>query len=150
MMHGIWRDEKRYREYFTREPWFISGDLAYMDDDGYFYFQGRGDYQIKIDGVMIGTAEVEEALRRHPAVADAGVVGKSDPVRGNVIKAFIALKPEVSPSEELREEIQDFMRKYFSPRTVPREIEFRPDIPRGDDGQVSRRTLKAWELGLPA
>jgi acetyl-CoA synthetase len=83
-------------------------------------------------------------------VADAGVVGKSDPVRGNVIiKAFIALKPEVSPTEELREEIQDFMRKYFSPRTVPREIEFRPDIPRGEDGQVIRRTLKAWELGLP-
>jgi acetyl-CoA synthetase len=150
MMRGIWRDEKRYREYFTREPWYISGDLAYMDDDGYFYFQGREDYQIKIDGVMIGTAEVEEALRRHPAVADAGVVGKSDPVRGNVIiKAFIALKPEVSPTEELREEIQDFMRKYFSPRTVPREIEFRPDIPRGEDGQVIRRTLKAWELGLP-
>jgi len=149
MMRGIWRDEERYRAYFTREPWYISGDLAYMDDDGYFYFQGREDYQIKIDGVMIGTAEVEEALRKHPAVADAGVVGTPDAARGNVIKAFIALKPEVSPSEELREEIQDFMRKYFSPRTVPKEIEFRPEIPRGEDGQVIRRTLKAWELGLP-
>jgi len=149
MMRGVWRDEERYQAYFTREPWYISGDLAYMDDDGYFYFQGREDYQIKIDGVMIGTAEIEEALRRHPAVADAGVVGTPDAARGNVIKAFIALKPEVSPSEELREEIQDFMRKYFSPRTVPREIEFRPEIPRGEDGTVSRRTLKAWELGLP-
>lgn len=150
MMRGIWRDEERYREYFRRDPWYISGDLAYMDEDGYFYFQGREDYQIKIDGVMIGTAEVEEALRRHPAVADAGVVGKPDPVWGNVIKAFISLKSGFAPSDQLRLDIQDFMRRYFSPRTVPREIEFRPEIPRGEDGEVIRRILKAWDLGLPA
>jgi acetyl-CoA synthetase len=150
MMRGIWRDEGRYQEYFSREDWYISGDLAYRDEDGYFYFQGREDYQIKIDGVMIGATEVEEALRGHPAVADAGVVGKPDLLRGNEIKAFIALKPELSPSAELLEEIQEFIRKYFSPRLVPKEIEFRPTIPRAEDGQVIRRVLKAWELGLPA
>jgi acetyl-CoA synthetase len=150
MMQGLWRDEQRYREYFTREPWYISGDLAYKDDEGYFYFQGREDYQIKIDGVMVSTTEVEEALREHPAVADAGVVGRPDLLQGNMLKAFIALKQGFSPSDELHEEIQEFMRKYFSPRIVPKEIEFRPAIPRGEDGTVIRRVLKAWELGLPA
>jgi acetyl-CoA synthetase len=150
MLQGIWGDEQRYREYFTRAPWYISGDLAYVDDDGYFYFQGREDYQIKVDGVMISTTEVEEALRRHPAVADCGVIGKLDPLRGNVIKAFCALKPGFAPSEELRQEMRQFMRDYFTPRLVPKEIEFRPEIPRGADGQVIKRILKAWELGLPA
>jgi len=99
---------------------------------------------------MVSTTEVEEALREHPAVADAGVVGKTDLLQGNVIKAFIVLKEGFSPSDELHEEIQEFMRKYFSPRIVPKEIEFRPAIPRGKDGTVIRRVLKAWELGLPA
>ncbi len=150
MMRGIWRDEERYREYFSIEPWYISGDIAYMDDDGYFYFQGREDDLIKVAGVMVGPTEVEEALRRHPAVADAGVIGKPDPLRGSVIKAFISLKPDFTPSEGLKEEIREFMRKYFSPRIVPKEIEFRPEIPRSEDGGVIRRVLKAWELGLPA
>jgi acetyl-CoA synthetase len=150
MMRGIWQDEKRYEEYFTLEPWYISGDLAFVDDDGYFFFQGRDDYQIKVDGVMISTTEVEEALQGHPAVADAGVVGKPDPNRGTVIKAYIALKPEFSPSAEIQEEIREFIRKYFSPRLVPKEIEFRHNIPRAEDGQVVRRVLKAWALGLPA
>ncbi|MEJ2066828.1 MAG: acetate--CoA ligase, partial [Deltaproteobacteria bacterium] len=106
-------------------------------------------YQIKMDGVMVSTTEVEEALREHPAVADAGVIGRPDLLQGNVIKAFIALKQGFSPSDEILEEIQEFMRKYFSPRIVPKEIEFRPAIPRGKDGTVVRRVLKAWELGLP-
>ena len=149
MMRGIWHDDKRYAHYFTREPWFISGDLAYMDEDGYFYVQGREDHQIKVDGAMISATEVEEALRRHPAVADAGVVGEQDPKRGMVIKAFIALKPGASPSPALQKEIKEFMRRHFSPRIIPRVIEFRATIPRGADGLVSRRSLKAWALGLP-
>jgi acetyl-CoA synthetase len=149
MMQGIWHDHKRYAHYFTCEPWFISGDLAYMDEDGYFYVQGREDYQIKVDGAMISATEVEEALRRHPAVADAGVVGEQDPSRGMVIKAFIALNPGVSPSPALQKEIKEFMRRHFSPRIIPRVIEFRAAIPREADGAVSRRSLKAWALGLP-
>lgn len=149
MMRGIWRDEEQYREYFHREPWYISGDVAYMDEDGYFYFQGREDDLIKVAGVMVSPIEVEEALLGHPAVADVGVIGKLDPLKGNEIKAFISLKPSFSPSDVLKEEIQEFMRKYFSPRIVPREIEFRPEIPRSEGGVVVRRVLKAWELGLP-
>jgi len=150
MMRGIWRDEKRYREYFPFELWYISGDTAYVDEDGYFYFQGRDDDLIKVAGVMVGPPEVEEALQGHPAVADAGVIGKPDPLKGSVIKAFISLNPGFSPSEGLKEEIIEFMKKYFSPRIVPKEIEFRPEIPRSEEGTVIRRVLKAWELGLPA
>jgi acetyl-CoA synthetase len=149
MMKGIWHDDKRYAHYFAREPWFISGDLSYKDEDGYFYVQGREDYQIKVDGAMISATEVEAALRRHPAVADAGVVGEQDPRRGMVIKAFIALKEGVSPSPTLQKEIREFMRRHFSPRIIPRSIEFRAVIPRGADGVVNRRSLKAWALGLP-
>jgi acetyl-CoA synthetase len=149
MMQGIWHDEKRSEQYFTRAPWFISGDLAYMDEDGYFYVQGREDYQIKVHGVMISATEVEQALLRHPAVADAGVVGQQDPSRGMVITAFISLKPDAHPSAALQAEIREFMRTRFSPRLVPKEITFRLAIPRGEDGLVIRRVLKAWALGLP-
>ena len=81
---------------------------------------------------------------------DAGILGKPDPLKGNTIKAFVALKPEVMATEELKEEIIEYVRSRFSRRIVPDEIEFRPKIPRTKDGKVSRRTLKAWELGLPA
>ena len=150
MMRQIWNDEKRYKEYFALEPWFVSGDTAYMDDDGYFYYQGRDDDLIKIAGIVVGPSEMEDVLRKHPAVADAGIIGKPDPLRGNLIKAFIALKPEVTPSDTLKKEIIDFVKKYFSPRIAPAEIEFRPRIPRAENGAVVRIVLKAWELGLPA
>ncbi len=150
MMRGIWHDEELYREYFSREPWYISGDVAYMDDDGYFYFQGREDDLIKVAGVMVGPTEIEEALKGHPAVADAGIISKPDPLRGNMIKAFIALKPGFFPTKRLKEELIEYMKKHFSPRIVPKEIEFRSNIPRSEEGTVIRRVLKAWELGLPA
>jgi acetyl-CoA synthetase len=121
-----------------------------MDDDGYFYYQGRDDDLIKISGVVVGPTEIEEVLRRHPAIADAGIIGKMDPMKGNILKAFISLKPGFAPSEELEIEIKEFVKKYFSPRIVPREVDFRPQIPRSEDGKVVRRILKAWELGLPA
>ena len=149
MMGGIWRDEARYREYFSIEPWYISGDVAYVDEDGYFYFQGREDDLIKVAGMMVGPTEVEEALRQHPAVVDAGVIGKPDPLKGNTIKAFVCLEPGFSPSEGLKEDIREFMRKYFSPHIAPEDIEFRPEIPRSEEGTVIRRVLKAWQLGLP-
>jgi acetyl-CoA synthetase len=150
MMKQVWNDEKRYREFFSVSPWFISGDTAYMDDDGYFYFQGRDDDLIKVEGIVVGPTEMEEALKTHPSIADAGIIGKIDPHRGSFIKAFLSLKPEVSPSEDLKGEIQEFMKRFFSPRIIPKEIEFRPSIPRTEEGKVIRRVLKAWELGLPA
>lgn len=150
MMTGIWRDEVRYQEYFRFNSWFVTGDMVYVDDDGYFYYQGRDDDLIKIAGVVVGPSEMEDLLKEHPAVSDAGIIGKSDPLKGNAIKAFVALKPEVAPSEELKGEIIEYVKNQFSPRIVPDEIEFRPAIPRSRDGKIIRRTLKAWELGLPA
>lgn len=149
MMRQIWGDGHLYKEYFPFESWFVSGDMAYMDDEGYFYFQGRDDDLIKIAGVVMGPSEMEDVLRKHPSVADAGIIGKSDPLRGNFIKAFIVLKPGIHASEELKKEIIEFVKNRFSPRMAPREIEFRPAIPRSEDGKVIRRVLKAWELGLP-
>jgi acetyl-CoA synthetase len=150
MMRQIWGDRARYEEYFAFGSWFLSGDTAYMDDDGYFYYQGRDDDLVKIAGVVVGPFEMEDVLRRHPAVADAGIIGKTDPLKGNLIKAFIALKPGFDPSEEMKKEIMEFVKTYFSPRIAPQEVEFRPSIPRSAGGQVIRRILKAWELGLPA
>ena len=150
MMRKIWRDGDRYKKYFPLESWFVSGDTAYMDDDGYFYYQGRDDDLVKIAGVVVGPSEMEDVLRRHPSVMDAGIIAKPDPLKGNSIKAFISLKPEVTPSDNLKQEIMDFVKKYFSPRIAPSEIEFRPKIPRSKEGIVIRRVLKAWELGLPA
>ncbi|OGP65784.1 MAG: acetate--CoA ligase [Deltaproteobacteria bacterium RBG_13_53_10] len=150
MMTQVWRDEVRFREYFRDDSWFITGDMVYADDDGYFYYQGRSDDLIKVAGVVIGPSELEDLLRKHPSVADAGILGKSDPLKGNTIKAFVALKPGVTATEALKGEIIQFVRSHFSPRIVPDEIEFRPKIPRTKEGEVIRRTLKAWELGLPA
>jgi acetyl-CoA synthetase len=149
MMKQIWQDERRYQEYFPYPSWYVSGDTAYMDDDGYFYYQGRDDDLIKIAGVVIGPTEMEEILRRHASIADAGIIGVTDPRGGNFIKAFISLKPGVAPSEELKNEIIALVKDYFSPKIVPREIDFRPQIPRTEDGRVMRRVLKAWDLGLP-
>lgn len=150
MMTQVWRDEVRFREYFRDDSWFITGDMVYVDDDGYFYYQGRSDDLIKVAGVVIGPSELEDLLRKHPSVADAGILGKSDPLKGNTIKAFVALKPGVTATEELKREIIQYVRSHFSPRIVPDEIEFRSKIPRTKEGEVIRRTLKAWELGLPA
>ncbi len=150
MMKQIWQDEKRFQEYFPFPGWYVSGDTAYVDDDGYFYYQGRDDDLMKVAGVVIGPTEIEEVLLKHPAVDDAGIIGKTEPRKGNVIKAFISLKPGYTPSEDLKNEIRDFVKKKFSRRIVPEEIDFRPQIPRSEDGRVIRRILKAWELGLPA
>jgi len=149
MLRQIWRDVDRLKEYFPLDPWFVTGDTAYMDDDGYFYYQGRNDDLVKVAGVVVGPTEMEDALRRHPAVMDAGIIAKHDPLKGNSIKAFISLKPGVPPSDDLKREITDFVKKTFSPRIAPKEIEFRPKIPRSEEGFIIRRVLKAWELGLP-
>jgi acetyl-CoA synthetase len=150
MARQIWQDGKSYQDYFPIEPWFVSGDTAYMDEDGYFYYQGRDDDLVKIAGVVVGPSEVEDVLRRHPWIADAGIIGKPDPLKGNTLKAFVELKPGSTPSEELKKDIIEFVKTHFSPRIAPTEVEFRPKIPRSDDGTLIRRVLKAWELGLPA
>jgi len=149
MMKTVWNDEKRYEKYFTKNGWFLSGDSGYIDDEGYFWFQGRVDGVITTSGERIGPFEIEKKLLEHPAVAEAGVIGKPDRERGEVIKAFIALKPGYNGSLELEEEIKRFIKKNLSSQAVPHEIEFRDKLPKTRSGKIIRRVLKTWELHVP-
>lgn len=150
MMNKIWNNPAKYEEYFRIPGWYISGDSAYMDDDGYFWFQGRIDDVINTSGERIGPFEVESKLVEHPAVAEAGVIGKPDLVRGEVIKAFISLRDGYHPTAALKEEIAAFVKAGLSAHAAPREIEFKTKLPKTRSGKIMRRVLKAWELHLPA
>jgi acetyl-CoA synthetase len=149
MMRKIWNNPAKYEEYFRIPGWYISGDSAYMDEDGYFWFQGRIDDVINTSGERVGPFEVESKLVEHPAVAEAGVIGKPDPVRGEIIKAFIALREGYTPSEELKQDIMKFVKEGLSAHAAPREIEFKDKLPKTRSGKIMRRVLKAWELNLP-
>ncbi len=148
MMKKIWRRPKKYESYFVG-GWYISGDLAYRDKDGYFWFVGRADDVIKTAGERVGPFEVESALVTHPAVAEAGVIGKPDPIRGEIIKAFIALKPDWKASEGLKEKLKKHVKTHLAGHAYPREIEFVDSLPKTRSGKIVRRFLKAKELGLP-
>jgi acetyl-CoA synthetase len=148
MMKTIWRRPKKYQSYFVNN-WYISGDLAYRDKDGYFWFVGRDDDVIKTAGERVGPFEVESALVEHPAVAEAGVIGKPDPMRGHIIKAFVALKPEFKTSEKLKKDLMMYVKKNLAGHAYPREIEFMEKLPKTRSGKIVRRILKAKELGLP-
>ncbi|WP_209858578.1 acetate--CoA ligase [Paenibacillus shirakamiensis] len=149
MMRKIWNNPTKYEEYFRIDGWYISGDSAYQDEDGYFWFQGRIDDVINSSGERIGPFEVESKLVEHPAVAEAGVIGKPDPTRGEIIKAFISLREGYEPSDELKEEIAKFVKIGLSAHAAPREIEFKDKLPKTRSGKIMRRVLKAWELQLP-
>nr|MDA8354107.1 AMP-binding protein [Bacillota bacterium] len=149
MMRKIWNNDAKYQEYFRIKGWYISGDSAYQDEDGYFWFQGRIDDVINTSGERVGPFEVESKLVEHPAVAEAGVIGKPDPLRGEIIKAFIALRAGYHPSDELKEEIRAFVKKGLAAHAAPREIEFKDKLPKTRSGKIMRRVLKAWELDLP-
>jgi acetyl-CoA synthetase len=149
MMQTIWKQPERYQAYFRIPGWYVTGDSAYKDPDGYFWFQGRVDDLIITAGENVGPFEVESCLVEHPAVAEAGVIGKPDALRGQIIKAFIALREGYKPSDELKEEIQKFVRQKLAAHAAPREIEFRDKLPKTRSGKIMRRVLKAWELGLP-
>jgi len=148
MFRGYLHEEERYRQCFAG-GWYLTGDLAKRDADGYFWFVGRADDVIKSAGHLIGPFEVESALMEHAAVAEAGVIGKPDPVAGEVVKAFVALKPGHAPSEALRKELLGFGRTRLGPAVAPKEIDFCADIPKTRSGKIMRRLLKARELGLP-
>ncbi|MEK5029068.1 acetate--CoA ligase [Paenibacillus sp. FSL M7-1046] len=149
MMGAIWNNKAKYDEYFRIPGWYISGDSAYMDEDGYFWFQGRIDDVINSSGERIGPFEVESKLVEHPAVAEAGVIGKPDVLRGEIIKAFISLREGYYPTTELKEEIAAFVKAGLSAHAAPREIEFKDKLPKTRSGKIMRRVLKAWELHLP-
>ncbi|WP_227765362.1 acetate--CoA ligase [Zhaonella formicivorans] len=149
MMSAIWNNEQKYQEYFRIKPWYLSGDVAYKDEDGYFWFQGRNDDIINTSGERVGPFEIESKLIEHPAVAEAGVIGKPDSLRGEIIKAFIALRKGFIPSEELHEEIKNFIKTSLAAHMVPKEIQFIEKLPKTRSGKIMRRVLKAMELGLP-
>jgi len=149
MMRKVWNNPAKYEEYFRLPGWYISGDSAYMDDDGYFWFQGRVDDVINTSGERVGPFEVESKLVEHPAVAEAGVIGKPDPLRGELIKAFISLREGFTPSDELKADIAKFVKEGLSAHAAPREIEFKDKLPKTRSGKIMRRVLKAWELNLP-
>ncbi|GLX68362.1 acetate--CoA ligase [Paenibacillus glycanilyticus] len=149
MMRKVWNNPSKYEEYFRIQGWYISGDSAYMDEDGYFWFQGRIDDVINTAGERVGPFEVESKLVEHPAVAEAGVIGKPDPMRGEIIKAFIALREGYTATDELKAEIAQFVKVGLSAHAAPREIEFKDKLPKTRSGKIMRRVLKAWELNLP-
>ncbi|BDH62621.1 acetyl-coenzyme A synthetase [Lysinibacillus sp. PLM2] len=149
MMRAIWGNPSRYESYFLKGEWYVSGDSAYTDEDGYFWFQGRIDDVIMTSGERVGPFEVESKLLEHPDVVEAGVIGKPDPVRGEIIKAFIALREGVEPTDELAEDIRNFVKTGLAAHSAPREIEFKDKLPKTRSGKIMRRVLKAWELDLP-
>ena len=148
MFRGYLNEDERYRKCFAGD-WYLTGDLAKRDADGYLWFVGRADDVIKSSGHLIGPFEVESAFMAHPAVAEAGVIGKPDPVAGEIVKAFVALKPGHAPDEALRRELLGFVRKRLGTAVSPKEIEFVASLPKTRSGKIMRRLLKARELGLP-
>jgi acetyl-CoA synthetase len=148
MFRTYWKKEALYSSKF-KGKWYITGDRAKMDEDGYFWFVGRADDVINTAGHLVGPFEVESALIEHPAVAEAGVIGIPDKLAGEIIKAFVSLKDGISESEELRKDIKTFVRKKLAAAASPREIDFLPGLPKTRSGKIMRRLLKARELGLP-
>jgi acetyl-CoA synthetase len=148
MFRGYLGQDERYRKCFAGDL-YLTGDLAKRDADGYYWFVGRADDVIKSAGHLIGPFEVESALMEHPAVAEAGVIGKPDPVVGEVVKAFVSLRKGYEPSEALRMELLGHARKRLGAAVAPKEIEFQAGLPKTRSGKIMRRLLRARELGLP-
>ena len=148
MMRAYLNEEERYRKCFVG-GWYLTGDLAMRDEEGYYWFVGRADDVIKSAGHLIGPFEVESALMEHPAVAEAGVIGIPDPTIGEMVKAYVALKDGFKPSDALRKELLGHARQRLGPAVAPKDIAFRQNLPKTRSGKIMRRLLKARELGLP-
>ena len=148
MFRTYWNNQSMYDSKF-KNGWYITGDRGRMDADGYFWFVGRSDDVINTAGHLVGPFEVESALIEHPAVAEAGVIGKPDPVAMEIVKAFVTLKDGYEPSDKLRGELLQFCRKKLGPGVAPREIDFIDVLPKTRSGKIMRRLLKSRELGLP-
>ena len=148
MMRAYLHEEARYKKCFV-DDWYLTGDLAKRDDDGYFWFVGRTDDLIKSAGHLIGPFEVESAIIEHEAVSEVAVIGIPDEKAGEIVKAYVALNPEFEPTDDLERDIRGHARKKLGPAVAPREIAFRKTLPKTRSGKIMRRLLKARELGLP-
>ncbi len=139
-----WRDAEATAARLVGD-WYITGDRAYRDTDGYLWFVGRSDDVIISSAYRIGPFEVESALVEHPAVVEAAVVGKPDPERGEIVKAFVTLAPGHDPSDQLVLELQDHVKRVTAPYKYPREIEFTDDLPKTVSGKIRRVELRERE-----
>jgi acetyl-CoA synthetase len=146
MFRTYWNNEEIYKSKF-KNGWYICGDRASIDEEGYYWFVGRDDDVINTAGHLVGPFEIESALLEHPAVAESAVVGKPDPVNMEVVKAFIALKPGFVASKDLDLDIMNFVRKKLSALAMPQEIEFVDSLPKTRSGKIMRRVLRAKEWG---
>jgi len=145
MFLEYWGNPKATEEKFIGD-WSLTGDLARKDEQGYFWYVGRKDDLISSAGYRIGPAEIEDCLIKHPAVFMAGVIGAPDPVRGEIVKAFIVLKPDFSPEQALKEEIQQFIKTRLAAHEYPREIEFLNELPLTATGKIMRKDLRKMEM----
>lgn len=145
MFLGYWGNEEATREKFVGD-WCLTGDLARKDEEGYFWYVGRKDDVITSAGYRIGPAEIEDCLLKHPAVAMAAVIGSPDPIRTEIVKAFIVVKPDISPASSLAEEIQTFVKTRLAAHEYPREIEFVEELPLTATGKIMRKELRKREL----
>ncbi len=148
LIRTYWNNEEGFQGKF-KNGWFVCGDQATIDADGYFWFVGRDDDVINTGGHLVGPFEIESALLEHPAVAESAAVAKPDPVNMEVVKAFVSLKPGFEPSADLDLEIMNFIRKKLSPLAMPQEIEFVDNLPKTRSGKIIRRVLRAQEFGEP-
>jgi len=145
MFLEYWRNPEATKDKFIKD-WSCTGDLAKKDEDGYFWFVGRKDDLITSSGYRIGPAEIEDCLLKHRAVAIAAVIGAPDQVRGEIVKAFIVLKPDITPSATLQEEIANFVKTRLAAHEYPREIEFVQELPMTTTGKIMRRELRKMEM----
>jgi acetyl-CoA synthetase len=148
MMRTYWNNSATYHKKFFN-GWYVCGDEASLDADGYFWFCGRDDDVINTGGHLVGPFEVESALLEHEAVAESAAIGKPDPVNMEVVKVFVALRAGFEPSADLELSIMNFVRRKLSPLAMPQEITFVDKIPKTRSGKILRRVLKAQELGQP-
>jgi acetyl-CoA synthetase len=149
MFRTVWGAHERYEQYFSQIPGvYVAGDVATVDEEGYIAVLGRSDDVLNVAGHRIGTADVESALVSHPAVGEAAVIGKPDPIKGEAIKAFVLLRSGSQPSDALRAELINHVRKVLGPIASPAELEFAVKLPKTRSGKIMRRVLKAQELGL--
>ena len=148
MFRGYLGEPERYQKCFAG-GWYLTGDLARRDADGYFWFVGRADDVIKSSGHLIGPFEVESLLMEHRSVAEAGVIGKPDPVAHETVKAFVVLKSGVEADDALRRDILGYARTHLGAVVAPKELDFVASLPRTRSGKIARRVLRARELGLP-
>ena len=149
LMKAIWNNPKKYEAYF-KNKWYNSGDTAYQDNDGYFWFKGREDDMIKSAAERISPFEIESVLVSHPGVAEAGVIGKPDRIFGQIVKAFVLLKPGFAPTNSLKRSLVRHVRKRLATFEVPREIEFVKKLPKTRSGKIMRRVLRSWETNTEA